>query len=140
MADTMTDENLHGDLGVDLGFVCDVHNGTGDSIRHLIGMAAGDTLRSKQSFFHYYFVLSYTQEYPKNKMHTSTDPMCVSIESSSFVCRRIWHHTENPQVAGFHRAVPSTALDKACMQFEHILQLFFHLSTLRHYFFIWDCS
>ena len=24
---------------------------------------------------------------------------------------------KDPQVAGFHRAVPSTALDKACMQF-----------------------
>ena len=25
--------------------------------------------------------------------------------------------TQNLQVAGFHRAVPSTTLDKACMQF-----------------------
>ena len=33
------------------------------------------------------------------------------------------------QVAGFHRAVPSTTLDKACMQFDHILLIFSHLST-----------
>jgi len=40
------------------------------------------------------------------------------IESSSFVCRRIWHLAKFllTQVAGFHRAVPSTTLDKACMQ------------------------
>jgi len=31
------------------------------------------------------------------------------------LCRRIWHLNFH-QVAGFHRAVPSTALDKACMQ------------------------
>jgi len=31
---------------------------------------------------------------------------------------------EKSQVAGFHRAVPSTALDKACMQFVYILLIF----------------
>lgn len=33
------------------------------------------------------------------------------------------------QVAGFHWAVPSTTLDKACMQFPYILPFFLHLST-----------
>ena len=34
------------------------------------------------------------------------------------------------QVAGFHRAVPSTALDKACMQFSSmIIHVFFKMST-----------
>ena len=55
--------------------------------------------------------------------------MCVLIESSSVVCRRIWHLFVIQQVAGFHRAVPSTTLDKACMQFDHILLIFSHLST-----------
>ena len=41
--------------------------------------------------------------------------MCC-IESSSLVCRRIWHLSFR-QVAGFHRAVPSTALDKAVCNF-----------------------
>jgi len=33
------------------------------------------------------------------------------------------------QVAGLHRAVPSTTLDKACMQFAFILHTFFKMST-----------
>ena len=44
--------------------------------------------------------------------------MCF-IESSSFVAAGFSTLTE--QVAGFHRAVPSTTLDKAGMQFGHIL-------------------
>ena len=56
--------------------------------------------------------------------------MCVLIESSSFVSPPdLAPYWFSQQVAGFHRAVPSTALDKACMQFEHILQVFFHLSS-----------
>jgi len=42
-----------------------------------------------------------------------------SIESSSFVAAGFGTLTE--QVAGFHRAVPSTTLDKASMQFQSIL-------------------
>ena len=41
--------------------------------------------------------------------------MRVSIESSSVVAAGFG--TTLSQVAGFHRAVPSTTLDKACMQF-----------------------
>ena len=40
--------------------------------------------------------------------------MC-SIESSSLVAAGFG--TTHKQVAGFHRAVPSTTLDKACMHF-----------------------
>ena len=43
-----------------------------------------------------------------------------SIESSSFVAAGF--STLPKQVAGFHRAVPSTTLDKAYMQFQFILQ------------------
>ena len=45
-----------------------------------------------------------------------------SIRSSSFVAAGFG--TTFTQVAGFHRAVPSTALDKACMQFVYILHIF----------------
>ena len=38
MADAMTNENLYSNLGVNLRIVCDVHYGTGNSVRHLIGM------------------------------------------------------------------------------------------------------
>ena len=38
MADAMTDENLHSDPGVNLSVVCDVHYGTSNSVRHLIGV------------------------------------------------------------------------------------------------------
>ena len=42
-----------------------------------------------------------------------------SIESSSLVSAGFG--TTLSQVAGFHRAVPSTTLDKVCMQFAIIL-------------------
>ena len=45
-----------------------------------------------------------------------------SIESSSFVAAGFG--TLPKQVAGFHRAVPSTTLDKASMQFLFILHFF----------------
>ena len=48
--------------------------------------------------------------------------MCVSIESSSVVAAGFG--TLIIQVAGFHRAVPSTTLDKAFMQFAYILPIF----------------
>ena len=57
-----------------------------------------------------------------------------NIESSSLVAAGFG--TTLSQVAGFHRAVPSTALDKACMQFDHILSYFFHLSTPFYLFFM----
>ena len=52
--------------------------------------------------------------------------MC-SIESSSLVAAGFG--TTHSQVAGFHRAVPSTTLDKACMQFQSILPVFPGKST-----------
>ncbi len=55
-----------------------------------------------------------------------------SIESSSFVAAGF--STLISQVAGFHRAVPSTALDKACMQFHHILSYFFKMSSFFLFF------
>ena len=61
-------------------------------------------------------------DYQAKNKNAHTDGLDVrSIESSSLVCRRIWHLSIY-QVAGFHRAVPSTALDKASMQFVIILQ------------------
>ena len=55
----------------------------------------------------------------QKNMHTSKDSTCASIESSSFVA--VGFGTTLSQVAGFHRAVPSTTLDKACMQFKLIV-------------------
>jgi len=43
------------------------------------------------------------------------------IESSSLVAAGFG--TLHQQVAGFHRAVPSTTLDKAGMQFRYILHM-----------------
>ena len=48
--------------------------------------------------------------------------MRENIESSSFVAAGFG--TLKIQVAGFHRAVPSTTLDKASMQFVYILLIF----------------
>ena len=53
--------------------------------------------------------------------------MCVSIESSSFVAAGFG--TLKIQVAGFHRAVPSTTLDKACMQFSIIIAVLHEKSS-----------
>jgi len=47
--------------------------------------------------------------------HTPTDSMCVTNRILIFRIAAGFG-TLNKQVAGFHRAVPSTALDKACMQ------------------------
>ena len=52
--------------------------------------------------------------------------MCT-IESSSLVAAGFG--TTFSQVAGFHWAVPSTTLDKACMQFQYILPVFHRMST-----------
>jgi len=57
--------------------------------------------------------------------------MCVSIRSSSFVAAGFG--TLKIQVAGFHRAVPSTTLDKASMQFVSILLFFLRLSTVFYF-------
>ena len=46
-------------------------------------------------------------------------PYGEESESKTFMCFVI-----PLQVAGFHRAVPSTALDKASMQFVYILLIF----------------
>jgi len=54
-----------------------------------------------------------------NKNAHTEDSMCASIESSSLVAAGFG--TTLSQVAGFHRAVPSTTLDKAYMQFVIIL-------------------
>ena len=54
--------------------------------------------------------------------------MCTSIESSSLVAAGFG--TLKIQVAGFHRAVPSTTLDKASMQFEYILLIFCEKSMI----------
>ena len=64
-------------------------------------------------------------------MHTPKDSMCaVSNPHLSSAAGFGTLPDRSLQVAGFHRAVPSTALDKACMQFVYILLEFSHLSTL----------
>ena len=60
--------------------------------------------------------------------------MCC-IESSSFVCRRIWHLSFR-QVAGFHRAVPSTALDKAVSNFLIYSTYFFRKVNTLFWFYM----
>ena len=57
-----------------------------------------------------------------------------SIESSSLVAAGFG--TLLSQVAGFHRAVPSTTLDKACMQLAFLFYLFFWKSQGFFRFFI----
>ena len=51
----------------------------------------------------------------QNKNAHTEGPDVRVIESSSIVAAGFG--TLKKQVAGFHRAVPSTTLDKACMQF-----------------------
>ena len=56
------------------------------------------------------------------KPHTE-DPMCVI--SNPHLSSAAGFGTLLTQVAGFHRAVPSTALDKACMQFSCLFYTFY---------------
>ena len=69
----------------------------------------------------------------QKNLHTPKDPMCASIESSSLVADGFGTTFKGAyatlQVAGFHRAVPSTTLDKASMQFLFILPFFPGMST-----------
>jgi hypothetical protein len=81
------------------------------------------------------------QELVKNKKPHTERSDVRSIESSSFVAAGFG--TTLSQVAGFHRAVPSTTLDKACMQFDHILSYFLQKSTPFVYFiekFVYNSS
>ena len=61
-----------------------------------------------------------------------------SIESSSLVAAGFG--TLLSQVAGFHRAVPSTTLDKACMQFVIILHKTGEKSRFFSFFYRGICS
>ena len=68
----------------------------------------------------------------QKNMHTSKDSTCASIESSSVVAAGFGTTLSRitKQVAGLHRAVPSTTLDKACMHLKYILHFFTGMSTV----------
>jgi hypothetical protein len=70
---------------------------------------------------------------PKTKKPHTEDPMCVV--SNPHLSFAAGFSTLNEQVAGFHRAVPSTTLDKADMQFADIIIVFPKMSTLFLVFF-----
>ena len=75
----------------------------------------------------------------KKKKHTSKI-RCVYL-SNPHLSFAAGFGTTLSQVAGFHRAVPSTTLDKAYMQFQVlILQIFSRLSTPKTLFFRKNCS
>ena len=61
-----------------------------------------------------YVYISFCSPQKKSARHI-VQPLCLAISL---------------QVAGFHRAVPSTTLDKASMQFQFILLIFPRKSTL----------
>ena len=65
-------------------------------------------------------ILSFAQQ--NKKSHTDGPDVRVSNPHLSFAAG--FGTTQSLQVAGFHRAVPSTTLDKACMQFVIILSIF----------------
>ena len=95
-----------------------IQNGIGNGVSNLVGVAIGNAFGGKESFFHDLFLSFYmSKTHNTNKNRTGRGTRHVRcIESSSLVCRRIWHLSFR-QVAGFHRAVPSTALDKAVCNF-----------------------
>ena len=57
----------------------------------------------------------HSEERTHKKPHTVGLDVRISNPHLSFAAG--FSTTHNLQVAGFHRAVPSTTLDKACMQF-----------------------
>jgi len=63
---------------------------------------------------------SFCKSTPKEKTHTDGLDVLLSNPHLSFAAG---FGTTLTQVAGFHRAVPSTALDKASMQFGFIIRI-----------------
>ena len=65
---------------------------------------------------------------PHIKNAHTENPMCAL--SNPHLSFADGFGTLNKQVAGFHRAVPSTTLDKASMQFDYILHRIAKMSTI----------
>ncbi len=86
-----------------------VQDGVRDLVADFVGVSLGDGLRGKQTLCHN-VVPSFLTRARKTRPAGWRSAWCSSILIFRFP-RRIWHLAL--QVAGFHRAVPSTALDKA---------------------------
>ena len=54
-AEIRGDHSLAGHAGMGVLRKAGVQNGVGDGVRHLVGVAVGDTFGGKKSFFHFVF-------------------------------------------------------------------------------------
>src|SRR5699024_9761245 len=113
-------EGLAGHVGRGIGGQNVVQDGVGDLVADFVGMSLGDGLRGEQTLCHV-IIPSFLTVSTKTR-----SAGWRSARSSSILIfrlpRRIWHLAS--QVAGFHRAVPSTALDKAIQLTVIILPAF----------------
>ena len=125
-------EGLTGHVGIGIVGQNVVQDGIGDLVADFVGVALGDGLRGKQTLCHN-VVPSFLTRARKTRPAGWRSAWCSSILIFRFP-RRIWHLAL--QVAGFHRAVPSTTLDKAIQLTVAILSTFFPICNRQNRGFV----
>ena len=120
-AEIRGDHGLTGHAGMGVLRKAGVQNGVGDGVRYFVRVSVGDTFRGKKSFFHFVFPFCLSKLKKKNR---TPKIRCASV-SNPHLSFAAGFGTLYKQVAGFHRAVPSTTLDKACMQFNTVFYTIF---------------
>ena len=103
-----------------------VQHRVGDLVADLVGVPLGDRFGSKQSLCHSVFLSLSLPEFPPRREGEKNAPPRRSVWSLSTL---IFRYTaagfgtlrNTPQVAGLHRAVPSTALDKVIQFYNQLL-------------------
>ena len=115
---------LAGDVGVGVLGEDGVEHGVGDLVADLVGMALGDGFGSKQSPHQNILRDLLEQKNPPSGELTEKYRYLASSSGAGAACRRGNWHLAAPArepVAGFHRARPSTTLDKACFIVRDVL-------------------
>ena len=120
-AEICGDHGLTGHAGMGVLGKAGVQNGVGDGVRYFVRVSVGDTFRGKKSFFHFVFPFCLSKLKKKNR----TPKIRCALLSNPHLSFAAGFGTLYKQVAGFHRAVPSTTLDKACMQFNTVFYTIF---------------
>ena len=125
-AEIRGDHSLAGHAGMGVLRKAGVQNGVGDGVRYFVRVSVGDTFRGKKSFFHFVFPFCLSKLKKKNR----TPKIRCALLSNPHLSFAAGFGTLYKQVAGFHRAVPSTTLDKACMQFNIVFYTIFYKSQV----------
>ena len=130
---------LAGDVRI--GILCEygVQNGVGNLVADFVGMSFGHGFRGKQSAhggvssfpFVAFERMAQKKRGLKDKPHEN-NPMRL-IFQQCYLLRELAPLLTNQPVAGFHRARPSTSLDKASIQFTYYYTPVLPEVKLNHY-------